>query len=127
MNIKQIQKRVDALSAAMLGKALREPSAEFVIESDAGVRVTLAWQTGRDRYAKSYEFFRGSPEEALEQADDHVAGLPSPEEARMRAFMLSLGETIELGKKVDTEVDFINPLVVLMEKLSKNALTGPVA
>jgi len=41
----------------------------------------------------------------------------------MQAFMESLGATIELGKSADIDVDFVNPLVVLMKRLSKNALT----
>ncbi len=126
MELKVIKERLDALVAGMLAKGVREPDAAFRIESNVtDFNVTLSWPD-KKRY-RDFVYFRGTVAEALDGAAAYVAALPTPEQARMKEFMLSLGETIELGKKVDTEVDFINPLVVLMEKLSKNALTGPVA
>jgi hypothetical protein len=128
MEIKAIRERLDALAAGMLAKGLVDPSADLTVRSDvSGVSVALSWRGKPNTSMPNYKFFHGEPVIALDAAAAHVAALPSPEETRMKAFMLSLSETIELGKKVDTEVDFINPLVVLMEKLSKNALTGPVA
>lgn len=123
MTVEEIQKRVDAMSAAMLTKALAQPSARFGIESNAEFTVTFAWHSRGKNWAHKHEFFRGSLAKVLDEADAWIAARPSPEEKRMQDFMLSLSETIELGKKIDTEVDFVNPLVVLMERLSKNALT----
>lgn len=124
MNLQDIQKRVDALSAAMLTKGLREPRAEFRLESNAESNVMLWWHSKGSLYHDKHEFFRGGPSEALAAADAHVAALPTPEQARLAAFMESLSETIELGKKADVDVvEFVNPLVLLMQQLSKNALT----
>lgn len=126
--IEEVQKRVDALSAAMLGKALREPSARFSVEANVEPLVTLSWNSKSRSYPDKHEFFRGSLEEAFAAASAFIAGIPTPEQARMKAFMESLGETIELGKKTDVDVEeFVNPLVLLMQQLSKNALTGPVS
>lgn len=116
MNISEIQVRVDALSKAMLAKAVPEPCAGFGIESDRGVRAHLSW-AHKTRYRDYFHC------DTLEEAEAYVAALPTPEEARMQAFMSSLSDTIELGKKVDVDADVVNPLLLLMERLSKNALT----
>jgi hypothetical protein len=121
MTTEEIQRRVDVLSKAMLAKAVSQPAVSLSIESNkSDCSVALSWP---GKSYRDYKFLRGTPEQALDAADAYVADLPSPEQARMRDFMHSLSETIELGKKIDTEVDFVNPLIVLMERLSKNALT----
>lgn len=120
--IKEIQDRVDALSAAMLAKALPQPSASFSVDSDMQPRLNLSWHS-KTRF-RDYEFFSGTVAEMLEKAEAFIVALPTPERVRMKAFMASLGETIELGKKADVDVEeFVNPLVLLMQQLSKNALT----
>lgn len=127
MNITEIQARLDALAVAMVAKALRTPTAEFEIRSQVVSRVTLSWQGPGSTYNNEYEFIDGGPEEALAKADAFVADLPSPEEARMKAFLHSLAETIELGKQGDIDVEYVNPLVVMMKRLSKNALEHRVS
>lgn len=126
MDTSEIQKRVDALSSAMLAKAVPQPSAEFSIEANKEFRLMLSWHSPT-RY-REYEHIRGSVEDVFAAGEAYIAALPTPEQARMTAFMSSLSETIELGKKADVDVEeFVNPLVLLMQQLSKNALTGPTA
>lgn len=62
-------------------------------------------------------------EEAMELADAYVAELPSVEEARMRDFTHALGRLIDQGREIGVEVDYINPLTKMMEKLAENCLT----
>jgi len=70
------------------------------------------------------EFLRGDTiEEAIKKADEYVAELPSVEEARMRDFTHALGRLIDQGREIGVEVDYINPLTKMMEKLSENCLT----
>ncbi len=122
MDINSIQKRLDALAEGMAAKAVPEPSASFSLDSHKALSVNVAWQ-GKKGSWRDYEWFRGSPEKALADAAAYVAALPTPEQARLKAFMESLGATIELGKSADIDVDLVNPLVALMKRLSKNALT----
>lgn len=120
--IKEIQERVDALSAAMLAKALPQPSASFSVDANVQPRLNISWHS-KTSY-RDYEFFDGAVDKMFDDAVAYIAALPTPEQARMTAFMASLGETIELGKKADVDVEeFVNPLVLLMQQLSKNALT----
>jgi hypothetical protein len=123
VNTNQIQERLDALARGMTAKAVPQADARFSINSHAEPYVCLAW-TSRPKagYADKHEWFKGSPEQALAAADAYVAALPSPEQARMTAFLSALSEAVELGKKNDIDVEFVNPLVALMKKLSKNAL-----
>lgn len=124
MRTDEIQSRIDAIAKGMAAKALPQAYATFEVRSHRDERfgVILGWSSGDRNYADKHEFFSGPIEKVLAEAAAHVAALPSPEQARMTAFMAALGEAIELGKKVDVDADLVNPLVALMKRLSKNAL-----
>lgn len=51
-----------------------------------------------------------------------VRDIPSPEEIAHKAFMAQLGRLIDKGREVGVDVDFLNPLTAMMEKLATNAL-----
>ena len=129
MDTTEIQKRVTALSKAMLGKGLREPVAQFSIESDlTAVEIMLKWKdvTKTDgRYSSGeYKFFKvKSAEKAFDEADAFVAAMPSAEETRTKQFMGALANVIDLGKANGIEVELLNPLQATMKKLSENILT----
>ncbi len=120
METDNIQERIDAIALAMLSKALPQPRAEFMFHANRRPTVCLAWDSNKP--VSGYKFFHGPIETVLAEAEEYVASLPSPEEARMTVFMSALAEAVELGKKNDIDVEFVNPLVALMKRLSKNAL-----
>jgi hypothetical protein len=123
MQTAAIQERIDAIARGMLAKAVPQAKADLSIRSHEGPVVCLSWASkGTILYADKHEWFRGTVEKVLADAEAYVAALPSPEEARMNAFMKALAEAVELGKKNDIDVEYVNPLMVLMKKLSKNAL-----
>lgn len=123
MDTATIQERIDAIAAGMQAKALPQPAAEFSVRSHQEPQLMLRWKT--DDTWSGYHFLSGAIETILDEADAYVAALPSPEEAKMTAFLSALGKAVELGKTNDIDVAFVNPLVALMKRLSKNALTGP--
>lgn len=131
MNTSDIQKRINALSKAMLAKGLKNPSAQFDAQSDViEFRVYLRWDdptniASRSSYSDHlYEFFKGEDvEKAFDEADAFVAALPSAEETKLKQFMGALGAVIDLGKDNGVEVEFLNPLQKTMKKLSDNILT----
>lgn len=128
MNTDDIQKRLDAIATAMTAKGKVRPEARFALNSHAEASVSVHWFKGpKSFYADDGAYFRGPIETALAEAEAHVAALPSPEEQRMSDFMAALAETIELGRKNDIDVEFVNPLMALMKKLSKNALRHHVS
>lgn len=124
LSVAEIQIQLNALVKAMMAKGLSEPFASFDIRSDATPQLYMKWRgKPESRHDSGFEFFHGEAATSLAEAFAFVASLPPPEVARVNAFMAALGEAIELGKKADVEVEFVNPLVALMKKLSNNALT----
>lgn len=123
-----IQERINALAAALAAKGLPQATAAFRINPHVDPNVSLHW-AGRatSPYADKSEWFHGSVETALAAAEAHVAALPSPEQARINAFMSALSEAIELGKKTELDVEFVNPLLAIMQRISKNALKHQTA
>jgi hypothetical protein len=126
-----IKTRLNALTKAMLGKGLKQPSAQFDIENDTPeVRIYLKWAdptkvASRSIYSDGlFKFIKNEdPESAFDEADAFIAELPSAEEAKLRQFMGALGAVIDLGKDNGVEVEFLNPLQKTMKKLSDNILT----
>jgi hypothetical protein len=59
----------------------------------------------------------------IQDAEDYINGLRSVDEIARDAFIASLGRLIDQGREVGVEVDFLNPLTALMDKLSSNIIT----
>lgn len=57
-------------------------------------------------------------------ADAHawIDAIPSEEQRKHNAFTAALCRLIDQGREVGIEVDFLNPLTAMMEKLATNAL-----
>lgn len=130
MDTKEIQKRLDALMAAMVAKGLKTPSAQFDAESGkVEFRIYLRWQdptkiVDRGYIGDPFKFINGkNPMKIFEEADAFIATLPSAEEEKLRQFMGALANVIDLGKSNGIEVEFMNPLAATMKKLSENILT----
>ena len=127
MNVEEIQERVDALAKAMLAKGMREPCAQFTIRDNATSDIHLRWKSGIDRGGvlgdEKWEFFNGDLPDVLDKADEFVASQPGADEAKLNDFMAALGSVIDIGKKHNIDVDFLNPLVKTMERLSENVIT----
>ncbi|RWX28470.1 hypothetical protein EHH54_32460 [Rhizobium leguminosarum] len=124
ITIEDVQKRVDAMPTAMNAKGLREPRASIDIRGNEDLQGMLSWSDKRTSYGTKYEWVKGKTvADILRKMDAFIAKLPSPEEARMREFMGALSDVIELGRKNGIEVDFVNPLVDTMRRLSENILT----
>lgn len=125
MDTNDIQKRIDAASRAAISKGMITPSVEFriVSEADAGARIFWA-KDETSFYQDESKGINGEDMPAvLDAIDAWIASRPSPQEAKLRAFMDRLDEVIDLGRKSGIEVAFVNPLVETMKRLSENALT----
>jgi len=59
-------------------------------------------------------------------AEDYINGLKSVAEIQKDAFIASVGRLIDQGRDIGIEVDFLNPLVDMMGKLSHNILEKEV-
>lgn len=124
MDIKIAQKRVDDLAAAMVVKGMRSPAATLMMKANSQPCLHLAWADKSQTYGESYDCFHGDTVvEAFEAANEFVANRPTLEQANLNEFMAALGKVIDLGKDNGIKVDFLNPLVATMKRLSENIIT----
>lgn len=118
-----IQEKMDDLSRAMLAKGLRNPSAQVHFQAHVAPLVYMTWGIWLEPDNRTEIIRDPDIGQAIEDAFTLVAALPSPEEAKRQQFMASLAKVIDLGRENGIEVDFVNPLVETMKRLSENALT----
>jgi hypothetical protein len=124
MTIEEIQSRLDALSNAMLAKGKVEPDPYVRLSANCRPYLVAKWAKAPGAWSHDYEHFDSSAPLAaqFEQAKAWAAALPSREQVKVNRFMEALSEAIELGKQCDVDVDVVNPLLALMETISKNAI-----
>lgn len=127
MDSMEIQKRIDELSDAMIAKGMREPEAQIWLKAKCETTVYLAWKSGTSGglygNGEQNRFIRGTVAGSLAGAATFIAEQPDAETAKLNDFMKALGGVIDLGNRNGIEVDFLNPLVETMKRLSENALT----
>lgn len=123
MNIAEIQIRLDAMPARMSAKGLRQPDACFQISANKDSISHFRHQPKDSAYGE-YEWFKaGTIEERLDAMDAWIASLPSIEETRRTEFLTALAGCIELGRESGIDIEFVNPLLDTMKRLSENAIT----
>lgn len=85
------------------------------------VSLSVSWEDKKAPYGRGYKHIS---DEAVARlfgaAASWAASLPSPEEARHTRFLQALSDAAEAGKAAGVD---INPIVNMMQTLSKNALT----
>jgi len=121
--ISEVQKRMDALPAAMSAKGLRLPNTTFWLEANSDARLYLKWNAGAgDLYSdEKREWFRGkTASEMLDAAEAYIDALPSAEETKRNTFLAALGKVIDLGNEFGQDV---GALASEMKRLASNALT----
>ncbi len=102
-------------------------------------RFGMACRETSDYNSVHHEFTRSLTEDELDElqptgefdgwwtelvADAHawIDAIPSEDERKHNAFTAALGRLIDQGREVGIEVDFLNPLTAMMERLATNAL-----
>lgn len=124
MTIADVQKRLDAMPAAMSAKGMKSPRADFTIRANEPPQGHIAWPKKGRFTGDEYKFFSAdTAAEILDAMAIFIAALPAPEETRMKEFMSALSDVIELGRTNGIDVEFINPLTEAMKRLSSNILT----
>jgi hypothetical protein len=59
----------------------------------------------------------------LGKVEKYIDGLKSVEDKKREEFVAAVGRLIDQGRDIGIEVDFLNPLTQMMEKLSSNIIT----
>lgn len=127
MDLDEIKRRMNGMPAALADKGKVEPQVLFACEANASPFVSLSWKRrprdpndyGRD----SKSFHDPDLDKNFRDAAAFIAALPSKEEARLNDFAQELGRLIDAGRDVGIPIDYINPLLESMKKISENAVT----
>ena len=90
------------------------------------INVTLKWRIS-DIDVK-HEFFYGKLDQdsvfsVLAKADKFIEEMGSIEDSQKAEFIKSVGKLIDMGREINIDVAFINPLTEVMKNLSKNIIT----
>ncbi|WP_439398550.1 hypothetical protein ACRQ5Q_14675 [Bradyrhizobium sp. PMVTL-01] len=124
--IEDIYTALNPLPAMLSTKGKIEPIATFTLETNAGISVSLSWRKPHsgNNWEREYQSAYGQTfEETLAKTINYITKLPSAEDAKLQDFMKRLGKVIDVGKDYGVSVDFLNPLLESMKRLSENAIT----
>lgn len=124
MTLEEIQTRIDALGARMVAKGLRSPEPEYHMRANMDGNVHISWvKTGvSNDWDRHYKIF-----DTLDEADAFVEEMPDRKQRETADFMAKLGDVIDLGRKIDIDVSYVNPLIETMKRLSENVITHQAA
>jgi hypothetical protein len=124
--IDDVYAAINPMPAMLTSKGKVSPKVSFVVEANAGLSIAMNW---RKPYAKNdweheYECFPGNDFSAtIDKAVAFINKLPSAEQAKLHHFMGKLGGLIDGAKSDGIEVDYLNPLLDTMKRLSENVIT----
>jgi len=124
--IENIYTDINPLPAALSAKGKIKPDVWVCIEANAGIRVSMSWDKRHQTYSydREYKTFSGdSFQEVLDKALAFIQQLPSAEQATLHEFMAKLGKLIDAGKADGIDLDYMNPLLDTMKRLSENVIT----
>jgi hypothetical protein len=124
--IEDIYAAINPLPAMLTAKGKVKPEVSLVIEANAGFAISMNWDKRHARYSyeRDYKTLVGSSfEEALGKAISFINELPSADQAKLHEFMGALGKLIDSGRADGIAVDYMNPLLDTMKRLSENVIT----
>ena len=124
--IEEIYAALNPLPATLTEKGKASPVVKFDLEANAGISITMNWQKrySSNTWDREYQCFMGNDfAMAFAKASAFIRDLPSAEQAVLHDFMGKLGRLIDAGKSDGIAVDFLNPLLDSMRRLSENVIT----
>lgn len=126
MNTTEIQERLNAMAPRMSAKGKVDPETRLSFAANSQPFLSISWQKtdGSTGYNRAHISFRvdAGIVDALNAADNAITDMPSIEEARVAEFTEKLAAVIELGNQHGIDVQFVNPLIEAMKRLSENAI-----
>lgn len=124
--IEQIYAALNPLPAKLSAKGKVKPEVVLKIEANAGISTRLKWQKpfSKSDWESEYQHITGdSFEDVLTKTEAFIAELPSADQAKLHRFMGELGRLIDAGKSSGIDVEYLNPLIASMKRLSENVIT----
>ena len=124
--IEDIYAAINPLPAALSAKGKIKPEASLHVEANAGMSILMSWVKGNAAYAweRDYKTCLGDTfEQVIAKAIQSITELPSAEQAKLHEFMGKLGKLIDAGRADGIDLDYMNPLLDTMKRLSENVIT----
>jgi len=129
MNSDQIHSAAADLLELLVEKDVPQPRVEIRMHAGLGWRVCF-WGEGVDPGTSVSGLWQtdfGEIDDLLRVAEKHARSLPTKDERDTADFRRSLAELIHQGREVGVDLQFLNPLTEMMQKLSSNAITKEAA
>ncbi len=124
--IDDIYAALNPMPAMLAAKGKACPEVKFQVEANAGASINMSWRKAysHNDWDRDYKCFLAEDfAEAIEKAALFINELPSADQAKLHHFMGQLGKLIDAGKSDGIKVDYLNPLLETMKRLSENVIT----
>jgi hypothetical protein len=124
--IDEVYVAISPLPARLAEKGKARPEVTLMVSANAGITIYMRWRKpySRNDWDTDSECCTGDTfEEAYAKAAAFISALPSAEDAKLHHFMGKLGHLIDAARDDGIAVDYVNPLVDTMKRLSENVIT----
>jgi len=138
MDIFTLSQRLHTLRERLERADVHGPSVELSMWTGghSAIRLEVSYREAVEFGSKHHEFVRKLTKDEMESlfsendwldqatqdAQAWISDIPSSEERQHLQFTAALGQLIDQGRDLGIEVEFLNPLTQMMEKLATNAL-----
>ena len=124
--IETIYAAINPMPAMLSAKGKVKPEVTCMISANAGIVISMNWKKpyARHDWETEYEHFIGDNlADVAAKAIAFIKELPTAEQAKLHHFMGNLGKLIDASKDAGIALDYLNPLVDTMKRLSENVIT----
>jgi len=124
MKASEILREITRLEKMLTDKGFAAPKIEISVGfSTRELTANIAYRAGSD---VKYQFIHIEADDDFESlisdTEYYIMDLKSVAEIQKDTFIASVGRLIDQGREIGVGVDFLNPLVEMMGKLSSNIL-----
>ena len=124
--IDDIYAAINPLPAMLADKGKALPEVIVMVNANAHLSIYMNWRkpySGNDWETEGEAFVGDTFKDAHAKAVAFINNLPSADDAKLHHFMGQLGKLIDSGKDEGIAVDYLNPLLDTMKRLSENVIT----
>ena len=124
MNASDILHEITRLEKLLTNKGFNAAKIEISVGfSTRELTANISYKAGSE---VQYKFIHLEADDGFEgliaDTEDYINSLKSVAEIQKDAFVASVGRLIDQGRDIGIEVDFLNPLVEMMGRMSHNIL-----
>ena len=119
-----ILREITRLEKLLTNKGFTAPKIEISVGfSTRELTANISYKAGSE---VQYKFIHLEADDGFEgliaDTGEYINGLKSVAEIQRDAFVASVGRLIDQGREIGVEMEFLNPLTAMMDKLSSNIL-----